>query len=66
MTTPQFNRLAGPTALAMNTAYQRHKSGESTGTFKCPKCGSAIKFTFADTGRTTGRCAAAQCVRWDQ
>lgn len=66
MTTSAFSRLAGPTAQAMNTAYQKAQQGQPAGTFPCPKCGSRITFQFVIGGKTSGRCAAAQCVRWSQ
>lgn len=65
MTTPAFNRRAGPTAQAMNIAYQKATAGEREGKFACTKCnGGTIKFTAQQPHQTVGRCSTTGCVRW--
>lgn len=65
MTTPAFNRRAGPTAQAMNTAYKRSMAGEKEGTFPCPKCGSTVRFTALIPHESSGQCNAACGVKWN-
>ncbi len=64
MTSPNFNSQAGPIAQAMNKAYELSKAGTKSGTFACPKCGSAVKFTALVPHRSSGKCAAKGCIRW--
>lgn len=65
MTTPAFNRRAGPIAQAMNRAYQLFtKEGKTEGTFACPKCGSQVRFTARAAHIHSGQCAAACGVKW--
>jgi hypothetical protein len=57
----------GQIARAMNEAHQ-HKpaAGEHTGTMKCTRCGSTLRFTIASNGISRGSCNAACGVTWCQ
>lgn len=66
MTTAAFKTLAGPIARAMAAAYQQRQQGHATGTIKCPRCGAPLKFQWLTESQSTGQCASAGCVRWNQ
>lgn len=66
MTTAAFAQLTGPTARAMAAAYAQNQQGNRAGTIKCPKCGGNLKFKWLTEIQSTGQCASAGCVRWDQ
>lgn len=64
MTTPSFNRRAGPVAQAMNRAFELSKQGQTQGTFTCPKCGSQVRYSAQIAHKSSGACTAACGVRW--
>lgn len=64
MTTDTFAALVGPTAKALNTAYQLAIAGKTEGTFPCPKCGSTLHYKAAVPHQPAVRCSAAGCIRY--
>lgn len=55
-------QVARATAEAMRLA---DPAKDSTGTFKCTRCGSALRFTVLMGGKASwGRCSQAGCVKW--
>lgn len=64
MTRKVFADKIGATAQAMNKAYQLSTAGQKEGTFPCPKCGSQVRFTALIPHKSSGKCAAADCIRW--
>jgi hypothetical protein len=70
VTTPRFNRLAGPTAQAMTHAFNLAKAGTVHGRFACtaPGCRGEIEFSAsrAQPHRHAGSCKSPGCIRWAQ
>ena len=71
MTTAAFAALTGPTAQALAAVKRRYCAPPTyapahpvIAAMDCPRCKSRINFTVATTGRTSGRCAAAACIKW--
>jgi len=64
MTTDAFAALVGPTAKAMAEAFKLATAGQKEGTFPCPRCRSVVHFTAPTPHQSSGRCAAAGCIRW--
>lgn len=64
MTTQGFVRRVGPTAQAMNRAYELASQGHKEGTFACPKCGGRVSFIALIAHKSSGQCSTAGCIRW--
>ena len=71
MTTARFNSLAGPIAQAVSQVRSQHcqpptYSPQATvrSTMRCTKCGATLPYTVSATGKPSGRCSSAGCVRW--
>lgn len=57
--------LTGATANAMHEAYKQASAGQRSGTLKCPRCSSLIRFrVLGAPHQTSGRCPAANCIHW--
>jgi hypothetical protein len=55
----------GQIARAMAAAYaHKPQVGEHTGTMKCTRCSSTLRFTIASNGVSRGQCSAACGVKW--
>lgn len=71
MTDDEFSALVGPTARAIAAVRKEHCKPPTykpdalvDGHIACPKCGSRLNFRVTADGHTSGRCAAAACVKW--
>lgn len=74
MTTPYFNRTAGPQALALNAvksvhcqppAYKPAVDIKSTTPCTVKACKGTIRYTVrASDGGTSGRCSSSGCLDW--
>lgn len=72
MTTAHFARLVGPSAQALANVKRLHCTPPTyappvavDGVMACPACQSRLTFTVDTAGRTSGRCVAANCIRWN-
>lgn len=69
---PRFNSLASLIAQAVSHLRSQHcqppsYSPQATvrSTMRCTKCGGTLPYLVSVTGKTSGRCSSAGCVRWN-